>query len=197
MDDLKGKICVFTGSRPGARPEYAEAARRLGRALAERNYGLVYGGGKVGLMTVIADTMLAMKGHVTGVIPGDLVAKEVAHKGLSELRIVKTMHERKAVMADLSDGFIAMPGGIGTMEEFFEVLSWAQLGIHNKPCALLNAGGYYRPLINFLDHAVAEDFLKPKHRSLLLIDEEPEKLLDRLEAFISTHAAKRFDVART
>jgi len=197
MDDLKGKICVFTGSRPGARPEYAEAARRLGRALAERNYGLVYGGGKVGLMTVIADSMLAMKGHVTGVIPGDLVAKEVAHKGLSELRIVKSMHERKAVMADLSDGFIAMPGGIGTMEEFFEVLSWAQLGIHNKPCALLNAGGYYRPLINFLDHAVAEDFLKPKHRSLLLIDEEPEKLLDRLEAFISTHAAKRFDVART
>ena len=197
MDDLKGKICVFTGSRHGARPEYAEAARRLGRALVERKYGLVYGGGKVGLMTVIADTMLAMKGHVTGVIPGALVTKEVAHRGLSELRIVESMHERKAVMADLSDGFIAMPGGIGTMEEFFEVLSWAQLGIHNKPCALLNAGGYYRPLINFLDHAVAEDFLKPKHRSLLFIEEEPEKLLDRIEAFISTHAAKRFDAART
>jgi len=141
--------------------------------------------------------MLAMKGHVTGVIPGALVTKEVAHRGLSELRIVESMHERKAVMADLSDGFIAMPGGIGTMEEFFEVLSWAQLGIHNKPCALLNTGGYYQPLINFLDHAVAEDFLKPKHRSLLFIEEQPEKLLDRIEAFISTHAAKRFDKART
>ena len=197
MDDLKGKICVFTGSRPGARPEYAEAARRLGRALAERNYGLVYGGGKVGLMTVIADTMLAMKGHVTGVIPGALVTKEVAHRGLSELRIVESMHERKAVMAELSDGFIAMPGGIGTMEEFFEVLSWAQLGIHNKPCALLNAGGYYQPLINFLDHAVTEDFLKPKHRSLLFIEAEPEKLLDGIEALISTHAAKRFEAERT
>ena len=197
MDDLKGKICVFTGSRHGARPEYAEAARRLGRALVQRKYGLVYGGGKVGLMTVIADTMLEMKGHVTGVIPGALVTKEVAHRGLSELRIVKSMHERKAVMADLSDGFIAMPGGIGTMEEFFEVLSWAQLGIHNKPCALLNAAGYYQPLINFLDHAVAEGFLKPKHRALLFIEEEPEKLLDRIEAFISAHAAKRFDAERT
>ena len=197
MGNARKNICVFTGSRHGARPEYAEAARRLGRALAERKYGLVYGGGKVGLMTVIADIMLAMKGHVTGVIPGALVTQEVAHKGISELRIVESMHERKAVMADLSDGFIAMPGGIGTMEEFFEVLSWAQLGIHNKPCALLNAGGYYRPLINFLDHAVAEDFLKPKHRSLLFIEEQPEKLLDRIEAFISTHAAKRFDKART
>jgi hypothetical protein len=197
MDDLKGKICVFTGSRHGARPEYAEAARRLGRALVERKYGLVYGGGKVGLMTVIADTMLEMKGNVTGVIPGALVTKEVVHRGLSELRIVESMHERKAVMADLSDGFIAMPGGIGTMEEFFEVLSWAQLGIHNKPCALLNAGGYYQPLINFLDHAVAEDFLKPKHRSLLFVEEEPEKLMDRIEAFISTHAVTRFDAERT
>ena len=197
MDDLKGKICVFTGSRPGARPEYAEAARRLGRALVERKLGLVYGGGNVGLMSVVADTVLAMKGQVTGVIPDALVTKEVAHEGLSELRIVKSMHERKAVMADLSDGFIAMPGGIGTMEEFFEVLSWAQLGIHNKPCALLNAGDYYRPLINFLDHAVAEDFLKPAHRSLLFVEAEPETLLDRIEAFIATHAAQRFDAAKT
>jgi len=197
MDDLKGKICVFTGSRRGARSAYADAARCLGQALVERNYGLVYGGGKVGLMAVIADTVLALKGHVTGVIPEALVSKEVAHEGLSELRIVGSMHERKAVMADLADGFIAMPGGIGTMEEFFEVLSWAQLGIHNKPCALLNAAGYYQPLINFLDHAVAEDFLKPKHRSLLLVENDPEKLLERIEAYISTHAARRFDAAKT
>jgi uncharacterized protein (TIGR00730 family) len=197
MGDLKGKICVFTGSRHGARSAYADAARRLGRALVERDLGLVYGGGKVGLMTVIADTVLAMKGHVTGVIPDALVTKEVAHEGLSELRIVSSMHERKAVMAELSDGFIAMPGGIGTMEEFFEVLSWAQLGIHNKPCALLNAGGYYRPLIDFLDHAVAEDFLKPKHRSLLFVENEPEKLLERIEATLSGRAAQRFDAAKT
>jgi uncharacterized protein (TIGR00730 family) len=197
MDDLKGKICVFTGSRQGGRSAYAEAARGLGRALVQRHYGLVYGGGKVGLMAVIADTVLALNGHVTGVIPDALVTKEVAHEGLSELRIVRSMHERKAVMADLSDGFIAMPGGIGTMEEFFEVLSWAQLGIHNKPCALLNAAGYYQPLIGFLDHAVAEDFLTPKHRSLLLVENEPEKLLQRIETFISTHAAQRFDAAKT
>jgi hypothetical protein len=197
MDDLKGKICVFTGSRHGGRSAYAEAARGLGRALVRRHYGLVYGGGKVGLMAVIADTMLALNGHVTGVIPDGLVTKEVAHEGLSELRIVRSMHERKAVMADLSDGFIAMPGGIGTMEEFFEVLSWAQLGIHNKPCALLNAAGYYQPLIGFLDHAVAEDFLAPKHRSLLFVENEPEKLLERIEAFISTHTAQRFDAAKT
>jgi hypothetical protein len=197
MSNASKNICVFTGSRHGARWGYAEAARRLGRALVQRGFGLVYGGGKVGLMSVIADTVLAMKGHVTGVIPDALVAKEVAHEGLSELRIVRSMHERKAVMAALADGFIAMPGGIGTLEEFFEVLSWAQLGMHNKPCALLNAAGYYQPLIEFLDHAVAEDFLKPKHRSLLFIDGEPEILLDRIEAFISTHGAQRFDAAKT
>jgi uncharacterized protein (TIGR00730 family) len=197
MNGLKGRICVFTGSRHGARSAYADAARRLGRALVERDFGLIYGGGKVGLMTVIADTVLAMKGHVTGVIPDALVSKEVAHEGLSELRIVTSMHERKAVMADLADGFIAMPGGIGTMEEFFEVLSWAQLGFHNKPCALLNAGEYYRPLINFLDHAVAEDFLKPKHRALLFVENDPEKLLERIETAISTHIAQRFDATKT
>jgi uncharacterized protein (TIGR00730 family) len=197
MDNLRANICVFTGSRHGARRAYADAARRLGRALVERKYGLIYGGGKVGLMTVIADTVLAMKGHVTGVIPDALVTREVAHRALSELRIVSSMHERKAVMADLSDGFIAMPGGIGTMEEFFEVLSWAQLGIHNKPCALLNAAGYYQPLIDFLDQAVAEDFLKPKHRALLFIENEPEKLLERFEDFFATHAVQRFDAAKT
>jgi uncharacterized protein (TIGR00730 family) len=197
MNELKGKICVFTGSRQGARSTYVEVARCLGRALVRRHYGLVYGGGKVGLMGVIADTVLALGGHVTGVIPDALVTKEVAHEGLSELRIVKSMHERKAVMAELADGFIAMPGGIGTMEEFFEVLSWAQLGIHNKPCALLDAAGYYQPLIRFLDHAVAEDFLTPKHRALLLVEKEAEELLERIDVSIATHAAQRFDAART
>jgi uncharacterized protein (TIGR00730 family) len=197
MGDLKGKICVFSGSRRGANPEYAEAARRLGKALVERRYGLVYGGGNVGLMTVIADTVLEMRGHVIGVIPDSLVTREVAHSGLTELRVVQSMHERKAVMAQLSDGFIAMPGGIGTLEELFEVLSWAQLGLHDKPCGLLNAGGYYRPLSDFLDHAVAEDFLKPKHRALLIIEDQPEKLLDRIEGGILTRAEKPFDAART
>lgn len=197
MAEVKGKICVFTGSRQGARAEYAAAARRLAQILVSRGYGLVYGGGNVGLMTVIADTVLNSNGHVTGVIPDALVTKEVAHHGLSDLRIVGSMHERKAAMAELSDGFIAMPGGIGTMEEFFEVLSWAQLGIHNKPCGMLNTGGYFRPLIDFLNHAVAEDFVKPKHRSLLIVENEPELLMDRVEASIAIRPPKRFDAAKT
>jgi uncharacterized protein (TIGR00730 family) len=197
MENLKGKICVFAGSRMGARSEYAEAARRLGMALVERGYGLVYGGGNVGLMTVIADTMLKMNGHVTGVIPDALVIKEVAHRGLSELRVVKSMHERKALMAELSQAFIAMPGGIGTLEELFEVLSWAMLGIHFKPCGLFNPAGYYQPLIEFLDYAVIEDFLKSKHRALLIVEDQPEALLDRMDEAISRTAVKRFDAAKT
>jgi uncharacterized protein (TIGR00730 family) len=193
MSDVKNKICVFTGSRHGSRPEYAEAAKRLGQLLVERGYGLVYGGGNVGLMNVVANTMLELSGHVTGVIPDRLVGKEVAHRELSDLRIVSSMHERKALMAELSDGFIAMPGGIGTMEEFFEVLSWAQLGIHAKPCGLLNVSGYYDPLINFLDHAVAEDFIKPKHRALMIVEGEPGKLLDRFEEIWKSHVPRRFD----
>jgi uncharacterized protein (TIGR00730 family) len=193
MSDVKNKICVFTGSRHGSRTEYAEAAKRLGQILVERGYGLVYGGGNVGLMNVVANTMLELSGHVTGVIPERLVGKEVAHRGLSDLRIVSSMHERKALMAELSDGFIAMPGGIGTMEEFFEVLSWAQLRIHAKPCGLLNVSGYYDPLINFLDHAVAEDFIKPKHRALMIVEGEPGKLLDRFEEIWKSHAPRRFD----
>lgn len=197
MTSIKGKICVFTGSRHGTRTEYADAAKQLGRMLVERGYGLVYGGGNVGLMTVIADCVLDLNGHVTGVIPDSLVSKEVAHQGLTELRVVQSMHERKALMAELSDGFIAMPGGIGTMEEFFEVLSWAQLGIHEKPCGLLNVAGYYDPLIQFLDHAFGQDFIKPKHRALLLVESEPVKLLDRFEKIISGHPTKRFDRAVT
>jgi len=197
MANLKGKICVFTGSRHGARYEYAEAAKLLGRELVARDYGLVYGGGNVGSMTVIADTVLELNGHVTGVIPDSLVGKEVAHQGLTDLRVVSSMHERKALMAELADGFIAMPGGIGTMEEFFEVLSWAQLGIHEKPCALLNVCGYYDPLIQFLDRAVADDFIKPKHRALLIVESEPAKLLDRIEALLLSQPVKRFDPRRT
>jgi len=197
MANLKGKICVFTGSRHGARAEYSEAAKLLGRELVARDYGLVYGGGNVGLMTVIADTVLELNGHVTGVIPDSLVGKEVAHQGLTDLRVVSSMHERKALMAELADGFIAMPGGIGTMEEFFEVLSWAQLGIHEKPCALLNVCGYYDPLIQFLDRAVADDFIKPKHRALLVVESEPADLLDRIEALLLLQPVKRFDPRRT
>ncbi len=191
------KICVFTGSRHGASTAYADAAEQLARDLVERGFGLVYGGGNVGLMNVIADTVLELGGHVTGVIPNTLVSKEVAHRGLSELRIVNSMHERKALMAELSDGFIALPGGIGTMEEFFEVLSWAQLGIHNKPCGLLNVSGYYDPLIEFLDHAVSQDFVKPKHRALLLVESEPAILLDRFDEMLAAPAAKPFDPSIT
>ena len=197
MSNLNGRICVFTGSKAGNRAEYAAAARRVGRELVERGYGLVYGGGNVGLMAVVADAVLERGGHVTGVIPEAFMELEVAHRGLSDLRIVQSMHERKAMMAELSDGFIAMPGGIGTMEEFFEVLSWAQLGIHAKPCGLLNVGGYYQQIVQFLDDAVAQGFLKPKHRALLLAEEEPGRLLDRMEPLIETNGAKRFDRTKT
>jgi uncharacterized protein (TIGR00730 family) len=172
---------------------FARAARAFGETLARSQRVLVYGGGNVGLMGAIADAALAAGGRVVGVIPRPLVDKEVAHRSLTELRIVESMHERKALMAELSDGFIAMPGGIGTMEEFFEVLSWAQLGIHAKPCGLLNVSGYYDPLIQFLDHAVSEDFIKPKHRALMIVEREPEKLLERFEKLWESHPPTRFD----
>jgi hypothetical protein len=191
------KICVFTGSRPGNHNGYGEAARRLAQLIVERGYGLVYGGGNVGLMAVIADAALERGGHVTGVIPDALVSQEVAHRGLSELRVVQSMHERKAVMADLSDGFIAMPGGIGTMEEFFEVLSWAQLGIHQKPCGLLDVSGYFHHIVQFLDDAVDQGFLKPKHRDLLIVASDPGELLDRFGPVIAANGAKRFERSKT
>jgi uncharacterized protein (TIGR00730 family) len=191
------KICVFAGSRSGARSEYVEAARQLGRMLVERNYGLVYGGGNIGLMGVMADAVLEARGQVIGVIPEPFVVKEVAHRGLSELRVVQSMHERKAVMAELSDGFIALPGGIGTMEEFFEVLSWAQLGIHKKPCGLLNVSDYYQDVVQFLDRAVEHGFLKPQHRSLLLVEREPARLLDDLERFAAPRVTQWFDRSKT
>jgi len=197
MSNLNGRICVFTGSKTGKRSEYRAAARQAARQLVERGYGLVYGGGHVGLMGVIADAVLERGGHVTGVIPDALVSQEVAHCGLSELRVVQSMHERKAVMAELSDGFIAMPGGIGTMEEFFEVLSWAQLGLHDKPCGLLNIGEYYDHLIRFMNHAVDQEFLKPKHRRLLIVEENSATLLDRFEQHFAARVTRGFDRAKT
>jgi uncharacterized protein (TIGR00730 family) len=197
VDRVKANNCVFTGSRQGIRPEYAAVARQLGRELVARGYGLVYGGGHIGLMAVIADAVLEQEGHVIGVIPAAFVEKEVAHRGLSELCIVESMHERKAMMAELSCGFIAMPGGIGTMEEFFEVLSWAQLGLHEKPCGLLNVCAYYRPLVEFIDFAVEQDFLKSKHRALLIVEHEPGALLDRFEDLIVSRPPKPFDPSQT
>ncbi len=173
------KICVFCGSGFGTKTEYVQAAKNLGIALINRNIGLVYGGGRVGLMGEIASTVNNKSGSVIGVIPKELFKKEVAYSELSDLRVVDTMHERKALMASISDGFIAMPGGLGTIEEFFEVLTWTQLGFHSKPCGLLNICGYYDQLLKFLDHSVSEKFIEPVHRSMILIDDDPEALLDK------------------
>ncbi len=173
------KICVYCGSNPGRRPEYVAAARFLAEELLSREIGLVYGGAHVGIMGEIADTVLKGAGEVIGIMPQALVDREVSHTGLTELIIVDSMHERKAMMADLSDGFIALPGGLGTIEELFEVLTWAQLGFHKKPCGLLNASGYYDHLSAFLDHTVEEGFVKEAHRSMLIVEKDPVKLLDR------------------
>jgi uncharacterized protein (TIGR00730 family) len=176
-------ICVFCGSSLGGRPAYRAAARQLGAVLASRRLRLVYGGARVGLMREVADAAMEAGGEVTGVIPEALRAREVAHTGLSDLRIVGSMHERKALMADLSDGFLAIPGGAGTLEEFFEVWTWAQLGIHHKPCGLLNVAGYFDGLLSFLDQAVGEQFLRREHRAMVLVDDDPERLLDRYAGY--------------
>lgn len=176
-------ICVFAGSSSGARGEYAAAARDLGRVLAERNAGLVYGGARVGLMGALADEALRCGGRVIGVMPEALVAKEVAHAGLTELRVVTSMHERKAMMSDLSDGFVALPGGMGTLDEFFEILTWAQLGLHAKPCGLLNIGGYFDRLLAFIQHSVDERFVRPEHGSMVLVSDSAAALLDRMASY--------------
>lgn len=176
-------VCVYCGSNPGRQPAYAEAARGLGAALVERGLGLVYGGASVGIMGVLADTVLQLGGHVTGVIPEALVRREVAHGRLSELRVTGSMHERKTLMAELADGFVALPGGIGTLEEVFEAWTWAQLGLHGKPCGLLNVAGYFDGLVAFLDHAVAERFVKEPHRSMLIVSDDPSDLLHRFETY--------------
>jgi uncharacterized protein (TIGR00730 family) len=184
------RLCVFCGSSSGNGPAYVEAARAFGRVLAENDIGLVYGGARVGLMGAVADAALERDGEVVGVIPRALVDREIAHTGLSELRVVQTMHERKALMAELSDGFVALPGGTGTLDEFFEVWTWAQLGIHSKPCGLLNVGGYYDGLSGFLDHLVAEGFLRHSYRAMLAIEADPPRLLRRLLDYSPPHESK-------
>ena len=173
-------ICVFCGSQAGANDLYQQAAVELGHLLAERRYGLIYGGGRVGLMGIIANAVLRAGGEVTGVIPEAMVTRELAHHGVTHLHIVASMHERKARMADLADAFIALPGGYGTLEELFEIITWAQLGIHRKPIGLLNIGGYFDALTTFLDHAIEEKFIHPEHRQLLLVETRPVALLDAL-----------------
>jgi uncharacterized protein (TIGR00730 family) len=177
------RLCVYRGSKPGGRAVYTEAARALGTLLAEEDVGLVYGGASVGLMGAVADAALAAGGEVLGVIPHGLASKEVAHPGLTELFVVGSMHERKALMADLADGFAALPGGLGTLEELAEALTWAQLGIHHKPCGLLNVAGFFDGLVGYLDHAELEGLLRPEHRALLLVEATPEALLARLRAY--------------
>jgi uncharacterized protein (TIGR00730 family) len=177
------RVCVYAGSNPGSHPAYAEGARALATLLAEREIGLVYGGGRVGLMGVLADTVLAAGGEAIGVMPQSLIDREIGHPGLTELRVVDSMHERKALMAELSDAFVAVPGGIGTLEELIEVYTWSQLGIHVKACGVLNVRGYYDHLAALLDHAVSEGFLRAQHRAVLSVAADPVELLDRLAAF--------------
>lgn len=184
------RICVFCGSSPGTRPEYARAAQQLGVLLAQRKIGLVFGGGKVGLMGQLARAALENGGEVIGVIPKELHEKKVAFSGLSDLRVMGSMHERKALMAELADGFMALPGGLGTLEEIFEILTWAQLGMHHKPCGLLNVGNFYTSLLAFLDQVVAQGFLDAAHRSMILTAENPEDLLQQFESYRPSTADK-------
>jgi uncharacterized protein (TIGR00730 family) len=177
------RVCVYAGSNPGNDPAFADAARTLATTLAERGIGVVYGGGKVGLMGVTADTALAAGGEVIGVMPQALIDREIGHTGLTDLQVVDSMHERKARMAELSDGFVALPGGIGTLEELIEVYTWSQLGIHDKPCGVLNANGYYDALAAFLDGAVSAGFLREQHRATLVVADTPDELLERFAAF--------------
>ena len=174
------RVCVFCGSSAGVRAVYTDAAKQLGRLLAAKGIGLVYGGGNVGLMGVIADAAREAGGEVIGVIPRALADREIAHSGLTTLHVVDSMHTRKAMMADLSDAFIAMPGGVGTFEEFFEAVTWTQLGVHRKPCGLLNVAAFYSPLAAFIDQAVTEGFIKPIHRAMIVVDDDPERLLNAL-----------------
>lgn len=174
------RICVFLGSNPGASPVYLEAAKTLGRNLVDRNIGLVYGGSSVGLMGALAKTVLEHGGHVTGVIPESLKAREIAFDALPDLRVVSSMHQRKALMAELADGFIAMPGGLGTLEEFVEMLTWAQLGLHKKPCALLNTAGIFDALLHLFDHFVQQGFVAGPHRDMVLVQDDPQLLLDMM-----------------
>jgi len=187
------QVCVYCGSSVGARPSYARAARALGTALAVRRLGLVYGGGNIGLMGILADAVLSAGGRVTGVIPEALVAREVAHHAVTDLRVVKSMHERKALMAALADAFIALPGGLGTLEELFESLTWGQLGLHEKPCGLLDVDGFFGDLVRFLDRTVAERFVQPEYRAMLIVDTDPDRLLASLAGYEAPAVEKWLD----
>ena len=189
MSEIK-RLAVFCGSNSGARPDYANAARELGRLLAQRSIGVVYGGSNVGLMSALAGAMQDEFGDIIGVIPRMLVEREVANTTLSDLRVVESMHERKALMAELADGFVALPGGIGTLEEFFETWTWGQLGMHAKPCGLLNVAGYFDPLLAFLDRSVEEKFVRDVHRSMVIVESEPAALLERFEAYVPPKVVK-------
>jgi uncharacterized protein (TIGR00730 family) len=190
-------VCVFCGSSQGLDPAYTEAARSLVRTLAEANIRLVFGGGHVSLMGVVSNAALEAGGEVIGVIPRSLVERELAHAGLTDLRIVGSMHDRKGIMSDLSEGFITLPGGTGTLEEFFEVLTWAQLGEHEKPCGLLNVAGYYDPLLAVFDHMIDKGFLSESNRALVLVESEPERLLWGLERYQPPKTAKWIDRSET
>ena len=191
------RLCVFCGSNPGKRPVYVETAQALGRELVARGYGLVFGGGRVGLMGAVADAVLEAGGEVLGVIPEGLKRREVAHEGLTELLVVDSMHTRKHLMAEHSQGFIALPGGLGTFEEMFEVVTWAQLGIHGKPCGLLDVDGYFEPVLAQLDRGVEEGFVRAAHRDLWLRETTPAALLDRMEAHVPAKVQKWMDEAGT
>jgi uncharacterized protein (TIGR00730 family) len=187
------RLCVFCGSSSGTNPVHAEATRWLGRVLVARRLGLVYGGGHIGLMGVLADAVLSGGGEVIGVIPQALVDRELAHTGVTELRVVETMHQRKALMADLSDGFLALPGGFGTGDELFEILTWAQLGLHAKPIGVLNVAGFFNGMFAWMDHMVQEGFLRPVHRKLIHQADEPEHLLDLVLNAVAPQIEQKWD----
>src|SRR5215208_3495700 len=184
------RICVFCGTNPGSRPDYGAAARELGQILAQQDIELVYGGASVGIMGELADSVHEHGGHVTGIIPQQLMEKEAAHTGIPNLIVVASMHQRKSQMADMSEGFIALPGGIGTLEGLFEILTWAQLGIHAKPSGILNVAGYFDGLIRFLDHAVREGFLTEAHRAAIIMETEARRLLERMQAYTPPESEK-------
>ena len=190
-------ICVYCGSSIGSSPSLAAAARELGQTLAASNLELIYGGGRVGLMGVLADAVLEAGGRVQGVIPQALADREVAHAGLTQLHVVDTMHQRKAMMAELSDGFIALPGGLGTFEELFEIWTWAQLGMHSKPIGLLNVASYFNLLLQFLDHATSQQLLKPVHRDLLIVSNRPDALLSQMQSAAPVNTPKWIDASQT
>ena len=184
------RLCVYCGSNKGARVEYADAAKRLAQLLVERGIGLVYCGASRGIMGVLADAVLAAGGEVTGVMPRALDNKELVHPRLTDLQVVDSMHERKARMAELSDGFVALPGGFGTLEEIIEIITWGQLHIHSKPCGILNVANYYAGLLQFVEHAVAVGFLKAQHRDALIVEDDPRLLLDRFETYTAPTVKK-------